>query len=263
MLKQTPLTGPLAPTATRPSSRPRPKSPDEIAAQINADESVTLDQSPTNTTACCGIIKTYNGVHLGWVQTGLGFDQAKTEALNLSSNESDLDIDCEVRLISPAHRWLATRLDRTAEPLDPLPPCVTALETAILDCHRRIEDAHVLLWQMSGQCDALATRHTNRVADLEHALTVEEAAHANTRTDAAAVILRLEDDLKNAKRRIGQLEHDGLEKDKGMTLIRQAFNEAGITEGRLDERIQTLVAERDDWKHRARKAGSAEAITHQ
>jgi hypothetical protein len=101
------------------------------------------------------------------------------------------------------------------------------------------------------------SRATLRIAN--EALAATSALRADTDTlkdeltKAGEVITRLEANLKQAQGRINELEHDGLEKDKGMALIRQAVNQAypdtdALT---LDKRIEGLGKERDSWQARA------------
>lgn len=62
--------------------------------------------------------------------------------------------------------------------------------------------------------------------------------------------------LRQVNSRIRDLELNGVEKDKGMDLIRQALAEAGITQGSLVERIHALAADRDQWKTRVQQSAA-------
>lgn len=122
--------------------------------------------------------------------------------------------------------------------------------------HRRarhnIEDLHRQRRRAIRRCLALRARLrlVGQIADLALATNDELLAKNVTLQGelekATGVITRLEANLKQATGRIADLE-----KDKGTALIRQALTDAGITEGRLDERIQTLALDRDAWKQRA------------
>lgn len=85
-------------------------------------------------------------------------------------------------------------------------------------------------------------------------LRAELAATANEK-------MEVKTDLVQATARIRDLEFAGNEKDKGMALIRAAFEEVGITEGSLVERVKALAAERDQALLAARQNAAATAAS--
>ncbi len=91
--------------------------------------------------------------------------------------------------------------------------------------------------------------------DLERQL----ADSQHNRAKDTAALLRAEKDLQDAVTRVRSLENDGNEKDKGMALVREALEEAGITQGNVIERIKALAVERDQYRLAAQQNAAATA----
>lgn len=108
-------------------------------------------------------------------------------------------------------------------------------------------------------------------ASLDHACANYEAelsALRNERDALQAELTAVRVDKMKAERalqatddRIRALEMNGHEKDKGMALVRTAFEEVGITGGNLVERVHALAAERDQFKAAARQNTAATAAS--
>jgi chromosome segregation ATPase len=99
--------------------------------------------------------------------------------------------------------------------------------------------------RLAGHC--LDMTCVNYEGELE-ALRDEKEDLERDLTDVRAAKLNVERELKTAQERVRALESDGIEKDRGMALIRAAFDEVGITDGNLIERVKALAAERDQYR---------------
>jgi hypothetical protein len=125
-----------------------PRTPAEIAEQINAEGLPTW-----------GVKKIDADGTEHWVTTGLTFLMAKNEALNLGSNESDLDIDYLTQPL-PCHLLTAPQ---TATPKPELSPRLSQV------------------FQLMKELDDEATARAKECSELKTALKLEEDSHAATR----------------------------------------------------------------------------------
>lgn len=238
-------TGPFGPPPARPTKGT--SDPAALAAQINAEDAAKPTPSEWLAKLLCPAMNP--NYHFGGQWSDLEHRRTIAQVKTNSDGGARVTLN-----IYNDDGGLAETLTGTG-------PTVRAAYADAHHQHRRaqhaIEDLHRQRCRAIRRCLALRSRLylAGQIADLALATNDELLAKNVTLQGelekATGVITRLEAHLKQAKGRVSDLEHDGLEKDKGTAQIRQALTDAGITEGRLDERVETLAQDRDTWKQRA------------
>ncbi len=253
--------------APRPSTRRRPpKSPPQIADQINAEDSVLVNACPLvfkpNKISFTGNwnvswIAPNGNLVADWTKTPSNFmvklfaDDERCEITGTGATVRDAYADaCHLQRL--AQHDIGDLFHRAAE-LEALADVIqvnTTLTENRQEAHDRIEETHVVLWQMAGTI----TRGARRIADLEHALEVEECAHAKTRIDKSLAVAISTTIAKNnaATKELVPMPEKAWSDDLSQAAVREGWHKLPI-----DRREEIAMRLLDDLCKPPHERGSA------